>query len=174
MDDVTDRRRAESELTHQATHDPLTGLPNRVLLEDRLQQACARLHDASEAVSLLFIDLDGFKAVNDSYGHTIGDQVLIEVARRLRRIVRSVDTVARLGGDEFVAFCEGLPEREVREVVQRLHDAIGVPLMIKGEAIRIGASIGVEATRDPRATFDDLLARADQAMYREKRLNSTT
>lgn len=174
VDDVTDRRRAESELTHQATHDPLTGLPNRVLLEDRLQQACARLHDASEAVSLLFIDLDGFKAVNDSYGHTIGDQVLIEVARRLRRIVRSVDTVARLGGDEFVAFCEGLPEREVREVVQRLHDAIGVPLMIKGEAIRIGASIGVEATRDPRATFDDLLARADQAMYREKRLNSTT
>ena len=172
VDDVTDRRRAESELTHQATHDPLTGLPNRVLLEDRLQQACARLHDSSEAVSLLFIDLDGFKAVNDTYGHTIGDQVLVEVARRLRRIVRNVDTVARLGGDEFVAFCEALPEREVREVVQRLHDAIGIPLMINGEAIRIGASIGVEATRDPRATFDDLLARADQAMYREKRLNS--
>jgi len=172
VDDVTDRRRAESELTHQATHDPLTGLPNRLLLEDRLQQACARLHDASEAVSLLFIDLDGFKAVNDTYGHTIGDQVLIEVARRLRRIVRSVDTVARLGGDEFVAFCEALPEREVREVVQRLHDAIGIPLMINGEAIRIGASIGVEATRDPKAKFDDLLGRADQAMYREKRLNS--
>ena len=172
VEDVTDRRRAESELTHQATHDALTGLPNRVLLEDRLQQACARLHDSSEAVSLLFIDLDGFKAVNDTYGHTIGDQVLVEVARRLRRIVRSVDTVARLGGDEFVAFCEALPEREVREVVQRLHDAIGIPLMIDGEAIHIGASIGVEATRDPRATFDDLLARADQAMYREKRLNS--
>ena len=171
VDDVTDRRRAESELAHQATHDPLTGLPNRVLLEDRLQQACARLHDSAEAVSLLFIDLDGFKSVNDTFGHTIGDQVLIEVARRLRRIVRSVDTVARLGGDEFVAFCEALPEREVREVVQRLHDAIGIPLMINGEAIRVGASIGVEATRDPHATFDDLLARADQAMYREKRLN---
>ena len=172
VDDVTDRRRAESELTHQATHDPLTGLPNRVLLEDRLQQACARLHDSAEAVSLLFIDLDGFKSVNDTFGHTIGDQVLIEVARRLRRIVRSVDTVARLGGDEFVAFCEALPEREVREVVQRLHDAIGIPLMINGDAIRVGASIGVEATRDPQATFDDLLARADQAMYREKRLNA--
>jgi len=172
VDDVTDRRRAESELAHQATHDPLTGLPNRVLLEDRLQQACARLHDSAEAVSLLFIDLDGFKSVNDTFGHTIGDQVLIEVARRLRRIVRSVDTVARLGGDEFVAFCEALPEREVREVVQRLHDAIGIPLMINGDAIRVGASIGVEATRDPQATFDDLLARADQAMYREKRLNA--
>ena len=173
VEDVTDRRQAESELTHQATHDPLTGLPNRVLLEDRLQQACARLHDSSGAVSLLFIDLDGFKAVNDTFGHTIGDQVLVEVAHRLRRIVRSVDTVARLGGDEFVAFCEALAEREVREVVQRLHDAIGIPLMINGEAIRIGASIGVESTRDPGATFDDLLARADQAMYREKRLNAT-
>lgn len=172
VDDVTDRRRAESELTHRATHDPLTGLPNRMLLEDRLQQACARLSAGGEAVSLLFIDLDGFKAVNDTYGHTIGDQVLVEVARRLRQVVRSVDTVARLGGDEFIAFCEALPEREVREVVQRLHDVIGIPLMINGEAIRIGASIGVESTRDPGAAFDELLALADQAMYREKRLNT--
>ena len=172
IDDVTDRRRAESELTHQATHDALTGLPNRMLLEDRLQQACARLHDASGSVSVLFIDLNGFKAVNDTYGHTIGDQVLVEVARRLRQVVRKVDTVARLGGDEFVAFCEALPDVEVREVVQRIHDAIGIPLMIDGEAVRIGASIGVEATRDPNATFDDLLARADQAMYREKRLTA--
>ena len=83
-----------------------------------------------------------------------------------------MDTVARLGGDEFIAFCEALPEREVREVVQRLHDVIGIPLMINGGAIRIGASIGVESTRDPGATFDELLALADQAMYREKRLNT--
>jgi diguanylate cyclase (GGDEF)-like protein/PAS domain S-box-containing protein len=172
IDDVTDRRRAESELTHQATHDALTGLPNRMLLEDRLQQACARLHDTSGAVSVIFIDLNGFKAVNDTYGHTVGDQVLVEVAGRLRQVVRKVDTVARLGGDEFVAFCEALAEAEVREVVQRIHDAIGIPLMIAGEAVRIGASVGVEATRDPKATFDDLLARADQAMYREKRLNA--
>jgi len=170
VDDVTDRRRAESELTHQATHDPLTGLPNRVLLEDRLQQACARLNPDRGAVSVLFIDLDGFKAVNDTYGHTIGDQVLVEVAQRLRQIVRSVDTVARLGGDEFVAFCEALPEDEVREVVDRIQAAIAVPLVLGGGSVRISASIGVESTRDPSVTFDELLTRADHAMYREKRL----
>ncbi|MGZ4683936.1 MAG: diguanylate cyclase, partial [Acidimicrobiales bacterium] len=161
VDDVTDRRRTESELTHQATHDPLTGLPNRVLLEDRLQQACARLSPDRGAVSVLFIDLDGFKSVNDTYGHTVGDQVLVEIANRLRQIVRSVDTVARLGGDEFVAFCESLPEHEVREVVNRIQAAIAVPLMVAGATVRIGASIGVESTRDPSVTFDELLARAD-------------
>ena len=171
VDDVTDRRRAETELTHQATHDVLTGLPNRMLLEDRLQQACARLRRDSDAVSVMFIDLDGFKSVNDNYGHTVGDQVLVEVANRLRQILRAVDTVARLGGDEFVVFCEGLPEGDVREVVRRIHDAVAVPLMINGEAVRIGASVGVEITRDATITFDELLSRADQAMYREKRLH---
>lgn len=169
VDDVTDRRRAESQLTHQATHDALTGLPNRVLLEDRLQQACARLRGDREAVSVLFIDLDQFKAVNDTFGHHVGDRVLVEIAGRLRQVVRSVDTVARLGGDEFVAFCEALPPHEVREVVQRIQDSIGIPLMINGDAVRIGASIGVESTHDPTVTFDELLARADQAMYRQKR-----
>ena len=171
VDDVTDRRRAESELTHQATHDALTGLPNRMLLEDRLQQACARMRRERDAVSVMFIDLDGFKAVNDTYGHTVGDQVLIEVATRLRQILRAVDTVARLGGDEFVVFCEGLPESEIGEVVRRIHDALDVPLMVAGEVLRIGASIGVETTDDPTITFDELLTRADQAMYREKRLH---
>ncbi len=170
VDDVTDRRRAETELTHQATHDGLTGLPNRMLLEDRLQQACGRLRRERDAVAVMFIDLDGFKSVNDNYGHTVGDQVLVEVANRLRQILRSVDTVARLGGDEFVVFCEGLPEDDVHEVVRRIHDAVSVPLMVDGEAVRIGASIGVEITRDETVTFDELLARADQAMYREKRL----
>ncbi len=113
VDDVTDRRRAESELTHQATHDALTGLPNRMLLEDRLQQACARLRRDHDEVSVMFIDLDDFKLVNDTYGHNVGDQVLVEVANRLHQILRAVDTVARLGGDEFVVFCESLPESEV-------------------------------------------------------------
>jgi len=171
VDDVTDRRRAESELTHQATHDVLTGLPNRMLLEDRLQQACARLRRDNDAVSVMFIDLDGFKAVNDTYGHTVGDQVLVEVANRLRQILRGVDTVARLGGDEFVVFCEGLPESEVSEVVRRIHDTIAVPLVVGGEVLRIGVSIGVETARDESITFEELLARADQAMYREKRLH---
>ena len=107
--------------------------------------------------------------MNDTFGHHVGDQVLVEIASRLRQVVRSVDTVARLGGDEFVAFCEALSPHEVREVVQRIQDAIGIPLMINGDAMRIGASIGVESTRDPTVTFDELLARADQAMYRQKR-----
>jgi diguanylate cyclase (GGDEF)-like protein/PAS domain S-box-containing protein len=171
VDDVTDRRRAESELTHQATHDVLTGLPNRMLLEDRLQQACARLTRSHDAVSVMFIDLDGFKAVNDTYGHTVGDQVLVEVANRLRQVLRSVDTIARLGGDEFVVFCEGLPESEVARIVRRIHDTIAVPLVVSGEVLRLGVSVGVETARDGSATFDELLARADQAMYREKRLH---
>ncbi len=171
VDDVTDRRRAETELHHQATHDGLTGLPNRMLLEDRLQQACGRLRRDKDAVTVMFIDLDDFKAVNDNYGHTVGDHVLAEVASRLGRIVRNVDTVARLGGDEFVVLCEGLPETQVHNMVQRIHDAVSMPLIINGAAVRIGASIGVEITRDETDTFDQLLARADQAMYREKRLH---
>jgi diguanylate cyclase (GGDEF)-like protein len=139
------------------------------LLEDRLQQACARLRGDREAVSVLFIDLDQFKSVNDTFGHRVGDQVLVEIASRLRGVVRSVDTVARLGGDEFVAFCEALPPHEVGEVVQRIQDSIGIPLMINGDAVHVGASIGVESTHDPTVTFDELLARADQAMYRQKR-----
>ncbi len=171
VDDVTDRRRAETELTHQATHDMLTGLPNRMLLEDRLQQACARLRRQNDAVAVMFIDLDGFKAVNDNHGHTVGDRVLVEVAERLRQILRSVDTVARLGGDEFVVFCEGLPESDVHEVVRRISATLSVPLVVNGVVVRIGASIGVEITRDESITFDELLARADQAMYRQKRLH---
>ncbi len=171
VDDVTDRRRAETELTHQATHDRLTDLPNRMVLEDRLQQACGRLRRERDAVTVMFIDLDGFKSVNDNHGHTVGDQVLVEVAKRLTRIVRNVDTVARVGGDEFVILCEGLPETQVHKMVQRIHEAVSVPLIIKGQAVRIGASIGVEITRDEGITFDELLARADQAMYREKRLH---
>jgi diguanylate cyclase (GGDEF)-like protein/PAS domain S-box-containing protein len=170
VDDVTDRRRAESELTHQATHDPLTGLPNRMLLEDRLQQACARLGRRGESLTVMFLDLDGFKDVNDRHGHSTGDQVLVEVANRLRQILRTVDTVARLGGDEFVLFCEGLRADEVDDVVARIKDVLSVPLVVSGEVLRIGASIGVETSRDASMTFDELLTRADQAMYRQKRL----
>jgi len=169
VDDITDSRRAETELTHRATHDGLTGLPNRMLLEDRLQQACARLRRETDAVAVLFIDLNGFKSVNDRYGHTVGDQVLVEVATRLRLSVRQVDTVARLGGDEFVIFCEGLPEGEVDVVVGRLHDAMAEPFAVGQHTVAVGASIGVEITRDQTVTFDELLARADQAMYRQKR-----
>ena len=170
VDDVTERHRAESELTHQATHDPLTSLPNRTLLEDRLQQACRRLQSSrGDAVSVLFIDLDGFKQVNDTYGHAVGDLVLVAVADRLRGSVRSVDTVARLGGDEFVIVCEGMSEPDVADVVRRIARALDQPVEGGGALVSIGASIGVERTDDPSVTFAELLVRADQAMYRQKR-----
>jgi len=169
VDDVTDRRRAESRLAHQATHDPLTKLPNRVLLEDRLRQACARLRRGTDSVSVLFIDLDGFKGVNDALGHRAGDRVLVEVAQRLRRVVRDVDTVARYAGDEFVVVCESVKESEIDFVVRRVARAVDQQLLIDGHEVHVSASIGVATTHDPDVRLEDLLATADQDMYRNKR-----
>jgi diguanylate cyclase (GGDEF)-like protein/PAS domain S-box-containing protein len=169
IDDITDRRRAESQLAHRATHDPLTDLPNRTLLEDRLEQACARLRRDEGTLSVLFVDLDGFKEINDQYGHHTGDEVLREVGRRLRRLLRPADTVARLGGDEFVAVCEGLTSADAEVVARRVHDALTVPLLIGGEQVDVRASIGVATSSSRTVEGPELLARADQAMYREKR-----
>jgi diguanylate cyclase (GGDEF)-like protein/PAS domain S-box-containing protein len=169
VDDITDRRRAESQLAHQATHDLLTKLPNRLLLEDRLRQACARLRRGADSVSVLFIDLDGFKAINDTLGHQAGDRVLIEVAQRVRRVVRDVDTVARFAGDEFVVVCEGIKESEIPYVVRRIARAVDQVQVIDGHEVHVGASIGVATTHDPEIRLDDLLALADQDMYRHKR-----
>ena len=168
IEDITDRRRLESELSHQATHDSLTSLPNRALLEDRLRQATGRLRRDSTSITVLFIDLDGFKEINDTLGHKAGDDVLVEVGRRLRAIMRDVDTVARLGGDEFVAICESLPQPEVEEVVERIVEAFDLPLMVDGTPLQVGASIGVSRTNDPLVDVVDLLAVADQSMYRDK------
>ena len=169
VDDITDRRRNESQLAHQATHDPLTKLPNRLLLEDRLRQACARLRRDADSVSVLFIDLDGFKMVNDTLGHRAGDRVLVEVARRVREVIRDVDTVARYAGDEFVVICESIALDEIGYVVRRIVRAIDRLLVVDGHEIHIGASIGVATTTDADTKLEDLLARADQDMYRNKR-----
>jgi diguanylate cyclase (GGDEF)-like protein/PAS domain S-box-containing protein len=169
VDDITDRRRAESQLAHQATHDPLTKLPNRLLLEDRLRQACARLRRGTDSVSVLFIDLDGFKSINDTLGHQAGDRVLVEVAQRVRRVVRDVDTVARFAGDEFVVVCEGIKPNEIPYVVRRIARAVDQVLVMDGHEVHVGASIGVATTFDPDMRLDDLLALADQDMYRKKR-----
>lgn len=168
IEDVTDRRRTESRLAHQATHDPLTGLPNRVLLEDRLHQANGRLRRGTESVTVMFVDLDGFKAINDDLGHAAGDEVLVEVGQRLRTLMREVDTVARLGGDEFVIVCEDLPEGEVPAVLERLEAALAVPMLVRGSAVTVGASVGVARTREPNLEAADLLSQADQDMYRVK------
>jgi diguanylate cyclase (GGDEF)-like protein/PAS domain S-box-containing protein len=169
IDDITDARRAESRLAHQATHDPLTKLPNRLLLEDRLRQACARLGRGADSVSVLFIDLDGFKSINDTLGHQAGDRVLVEVAQRVRRVVRDVDTVARYAGDEFVVVCEGVKTKEIPYVVRRIARAVDQVLVIDGHEVHVSASIGVATTDEPDRRPDDLLALADQDMYRNKR-----
>jgi len=169
IEDITDRRRAESELAHQATHDPLTELPNRTLLEDRLRQAAGRMRRDVTSITLFFVDLDEFKDINDTMGHQAGDQVLVEVGRRLRGIMRDVDTVCRLGGDEFVALCEALPEAEVDTLLARMYEAIAVPLLVEGSSVSVGASIGVARTTDTHVDVAELLAMADQAMYRDKK-----
>jgi diguanylate cyclase (GGDEF)-like protein/PAS domain S-box-containing protein len=167
FDDVTVQREAEAALAHQATHDALTGLPNRLLLRDRLSQALSRLGRAQEPVSVLFLDLDGFKEINDERGHGAGDKVLAEVARRLLLAVRPTDTVARFGGDEFVVVCEGLDTHEARELATRLVEVISQNLTLSGTAVHVAVSIGVAVVHRP-STVDEALHRADAAMYRAK------
>lgn len=169
VDDITDRRRAESQLAHIATHDALTQLPNRLLLEDRLRQAIGRLRRGTSTLAVAFLDLDSFKEVNDTYGHKGGDAVLVEVARRLVGAVRDVDTVARFAGDEFVIVCETIPDADCAEMLERVHHALSRPMEVQGSTIRMGASIGCTTTADPNISVDELLAMADQDMYRKKR-----
>jgi diguanylate cyclase (GGDEF)-like protein/PAS domain S-box-containing protein len=169
VEDITDRRRAEGELTHQATHDSLTGVPNRALMEDRLEQARGRLQrGTASSITVLFVDLDGFKGINDSYGHQAGDDVLIEVARRLKHVLREVDTVARFGGDEFVAVCESLPAGEDAALEQRIDEALLEPVKAGNHVIDVGASIGHARSTDAMVELADLIAQADADMYEHK------
>ncbi|HSP39241.1 MAG TPA: EAL domain-containing protein, partial [Frankiaceae bacterium] len=168
VEDVTARREAESQLAHRALHDDLTGLPNRALLADHLQTACARAERSGSLVAVLFLDLDDFKEVNDSLGHVAGDQILIEVATRLRGCMRETDTAARRGGDEFVVVCEDLrnPD-EARRVADRIDRALATPMTAGATQVQVTVSIGI-ATTDGSADPEDLLRGADTAMYRAK------
>jgi diguanylate cyclase (GGDEF)-like protein len=147
----------------------LTGLPNRALLEDRLGRSLAGLRRDVESVTVAFLDLDGFKAINDTLGHAAGDAVLVEVGRRLRQATRDVDTVARLGGDEFVVVCESLGEADAELLVARIEQALADPVLIGSEPVTVRSSIGL-AVETTSCSTDELIARADQAMYRDKRL----
>jgi len=169
---VVERTRAQEEIAHQALHDGLTGLPNRVLLLDRLERALARSGRSAGLSGVLFVDLDRFKVVNDSYGHGVGDRVLIEVASRLDAAVRPGDTVARLGGDEFVILCEELEnESEALRVAERLELNLLAPFQLEGgDEHVLTSSIGL-AIGHPWATdAESLLRDADAAMYRAKDL----
>ena len=165
MRDVTERRRLERELTHQAFHDSLTGLANRVLFADRLEHALARGARDGSVVGVLFIDLDDFKIVNDTLGHAVGDQLLIAVADRIAGALRADDTAARLGGDEFAALVENVQDPgAVEETATRILAALAEPIMVDGEALQAVASIGITTT--PEAdTAAELLRQADLALY---------
>jgi diguanylate cyclase (GGDEF)-like protein len=170
---AVERQRAERRLARLALRDALTELPNRVLFADRLEQALSRAErrgDARNQVVLMFLDLDGFKQVNDGLGHAAGDEVLVEVARRLREQLRGVDTVARLGGDEFVVLCEGVAdERAALALAERLGRAIAEPYEVAGTTASVSAAIGVALARLGIEGSEELLRRADAAMYEAKR-----
>lgn len=166
--DVTDRVQLEDRLSHDATHDALTGLPNRALIKDRLEHALARAERTGARVAVVFGDLDDFKAVNDRHGHLVGDHLLAGVARRLRGAARAMDTVGRFAGDEFVVVCEELDdEAAARHVAERLHREAVSPLEIDNVTIAVQMSLGV-ALAEPGEQAEAVLHRADQAMYRAK------
>jgi diguanylate cyclase (GGDEF)-like protein len=167
--DATGELHARRELEHRALHDPLTSLPNRELLLDRLEVALARRVRQDTAIGVIFIDLDDFKQVNDQYGHIVGDEVLVSVAQRLQGEVRDGDTVARYGGDEFVVLCEDLADNRIAApLAQRLADAIAKPVTAGGRLLQVRASIGVVIERDPATEPEALIARADAEMYHHK------
>ncbi|MFG2758863.1 putative bifunctional diguanylate cyclase/phosphodiesterase [Streptomyces wuyuanensis] len=172
--DVTERVRLQAQLQHNAEHDPLTDLPNRALFTERVRQALGGRRAGDAGTAVLFIDLDGFKGVNDRHGHQAGDELLIQAARRLHESVRAGDTAARLGGDEFAALILGdgsrdhdARERQVREIADRLRLMLSQPYRVEGNELRVAASIGV-AFAEPGISAGDLLRNADLAMYRAK------
>ncbi|WP_338673115.1 EAL domain-containing protein [Streptomyces sp. SCSIO 30461] len=172
--DVTERVRLQAQLQHNAEHDPLTDLPNRALFTERVRQALGGRRAGDAGTAVLFIDLDGFKAVNDRLGHQAGDELLIQAARRLQESVRAGDTAARLGGDEFAALILGhgardlaAHQRQVQEIADRLRQTLSQPYRVDGNEVRVAASIGV-AFAEPGITAGDLLRHADLAMYRAK------
>jgi diguanylate cyclase (GGDEF)-like protein len=160
----------QAELGRLAYHDSLTGLPNRKMLEDRLLQALAQARRHAKQVALLYLDLDGFKKINDTLGHDAGDEALKETARRLQAVVRQADTVVRLGGDEFIVLAGDFEEpTEVgsRALANKCIAAVGQPLQLRAAETTLGVSIGI-ALSNGRHSPDELLAAADAAMYQAK------
>jgi diguanylate cyclase (GGDEF)-like protein/PAS domain S-box-containing protein len=165
IEDITDRLAFETKLAHQAQHDPLTGLPNRTLLA---QYVADRFEPGATGLACLFLDLDNFKVVNDSLGHTAGDELLTEVAARLRRTVRPGDLVARFGGDEFVVVCERVSESDAVALAERITRALAEPMQIGGVDIRPHASVGVTVQTAEHSASEDLIRDCDIAMYQAK------
>lgn len=171
--DVTEQALAEEKIWHNAHHDLLTGLPNRRLFLDRLEQEVKHAKRSSLPLSVLFMDLDGFKEVNDSLGHDAGDRLLSDVAERLIACVRENDTVARLGGDEFTVILTGANHRaDVERVAQTVIDALAMPFRIAQQSVQISVSIGIALYPQDASSPVALLEAADQAMYNAKKSDS--
>lgn len=176
--EITEMKRVGQALAHQATHCALTGLANRYLFLDRAERALARLERRPATVVLLFIDLDGFKPVNDTHGHAVGDLLLVEAARRLQLVARRTDTAARLGGDEFVLLCESTDGEEfARPIAERVVQTLAAPYTLSRPGgrelggpvqVSVSASVGIALTTDPTVTSERLLGLADAAMYLAK------
>ncbi len=167
--DITDRKRAENHLFYMAHHDVLTGLPNRALLTDRLRREIARTRRGDRPFALHLIDLDGFKDINDGLGHQVGDQFLVEVAERLRSLVRETDTIARLGGDEFAVLqTHVLRNEDVANLATRITEAIAAPWVHAGKRVISGASVGIAFHPTDGSDAQELLRNSDLAMYRAK------
>lgn len=168
--DVSERKAMEAQLENLAHYDSLTGLPNRMLLYDRLEQAIATAERQRQHFALLFIDLDGFKPVNDAHGHDAGDEVLKMVGQRLNLVIRGMDTAARLGGDEFVVILTDIRNRENTErVAEKIISELSEPYRVAGKALSISASIGACLYPSDQKAAPDLLKKADEAMYQAKR-----
>jgi diguanylate cyclase (GGDEF)-like protein/PAS domain S-box-containing protein len=166
--DVTAERALETRLRHQALHDPLTGLANRELFQDRVDHALERSGRRGATHAVLFLDLDTFKAVNDTLGHVTGDRLLVEFAERLSENLRAGDTAARLGGDEFAVLLEDISEGEATGVATRFLEVFRRPVRVEGREVVLTASVGIAVT-EPERTAEELLRNADLAMYEAKR-----
>ncbi|MBW4564281.1 MAG: diguanylate cyclase [Mojavia pulchra JT2-VF2] len=171
LQDITERKQTEAELLRNACHDSLTALPNRVLFLDRLKQTIERSRRRNDYnFAVLFLDLDGFKAINDRFGHGIGDDFLVAIARRLESCLRSGDTVARFGGDEFAVLLEDIKDvTDATNVAKRIQETLGLPLNVNGNQIFPSASIGIALSGRGYEEPQNLLRDADIAMYRAKR-----
>ncbi|MBC7415496.1 MAG: diguanylate cyclase [Herminiimonas sp.] len=169
FDDITEQWSKDQLVRHMALHDPLSGLPNRSLLMERLAQLIAMSNRESRRIALMYIDLDGFKLVNDTWGHGMGDKVLQAVSTRLVDLLRTTDAVARIGGDEFVILLDNLESRDnVATVASRIIDVVNAPMVFDENTVHVGASIGIAIFQNDGKTADALIKDADDAMYAAK------
>ncbi|MCZ2858862.1 GGDEF domain-containing protein [Blastococcus sp. VKM Ac-2987] len=171
MEDITERKALEAQLVHRSLHDPLTGLPNRLLFHDRLRHALDRGHRENTPTCVLIIDLDGFKAINDELGHPMGDRVLVSFAERLGSVLRASDTAARLGGDEFSIVCENTERADAEALADRLRTTVTEPLDLDGTRVPVGISIGIGTAlggEEPGDVDERVVRAADDDMYADK------